>query len=45
VFGKEEVEYLGHIISKEGFKVDLNKIKEIMDWTKPNNISKLRGFL
>jgi hypothetical protein len=44
-FGKEEVEYLGHVISKEGVKVDPNKIKAIMEWPKPNNISKLRGFL
>jgi hypothetical protein len=28
-FGKEEVEYLGHIISKKGFKVEPNKIREI----------------
>jgi hypothetical protein len=44
-FGKEEVEYLGHVISKEGIKVDPSKIKAIMEWPKPNNISKLRGFL
>jgi len=44
-FGKEEIEYLGHVISKEGFKVDPSKIKEIMEYPKPNNISKLRGFL
>jgi hypothetical protein len=28
-FGKEEVEYLGHIISKKGFKLDPNKIRAI----------------
>jgi hypothetical protein len=44
-FGKEEVEYLGHIISQEGVKVDPSKIKAITEWPKPNNISKLRGFL
>jgi hypothetical protein len=44
-FGKEEVEYLGHIISKKGVKVDPKKIKEITKWLKPKNISKLRGFL
>ena len=44
-FGKEEVEYLGHIISHEGVKVDPNKIQAIKEWTKPVNISKLRGFL
>ena len=43
-FGKE-VDYLGHIILKEGVKVDPSKIKAIIEWPKPNNISKLRGFL
>ena len=44
-FGKEEVEYLGHIISKNGVKVDPNKIKAIIEWPRPKSISKLRGFL
>ena len=44
-FSKEEVSYLGHVISKEGVKVDPEKIKSITDWPKPTNISKLRGFL
>ena len=44
-FGKEEVSYLGHVISKEGVKVDPEKIKSITEWPNPTNISKLRGFL
>ena len=44
-FGKEEVDYLGHIISKEGVKVDPSKIKAITEWPQLDNISKLRGFL
>jgi hypothetical protein len=44
-FGKEEVEYLGHVISQDGVKVDPEKIKAITEWPKPKNISKLRGFL
>ena len=44
-FGKEEVDYLGHKISKEGVQVDPSKIKAIMEWPKPGNISKLRDFL
>jgi hypothetical protein len=39
------VEYLGHIVSHEGVKVDPNKIKAIMEWHIPKNIKKLRGFL
>ena len=41
----KEVSYLGHVISKEGVKVDPKKIKSITEWMKPTNISKLRGFL
>ena len=44
IFGKEEVDYLGHIISK-GVKVDPSKIKANTEWSNPNKISKLRGFL
>ena len=44
-FGKKEVEYLGHIISKEGFKEDPKKIQEINEWLHPRNVSKLSGFL
>ena len=45
MFGKEEVSYLGHVISKEGVKVDPEKIISITEWPKPTNISKLMGFL
>jgi hypothetical protein len=44
-FVKEEVEYLSHVISKEGVKVDPRKIKAIMEWPKPNNRLKLRRFI
>ena len=44
-FGKEQVSYLGHVISKEGVKVDLEKIKFITECPNTTNISKLRGFL
>ena len=44
-FGKQDVEYLGHIISKEGVKVDPKKIQATNEWPQPRNISKLRGFL
>ena len=44
-FGVQEVEYLGHIISHEGVKVDTNKIKGIKEWKVPTTTKKLRGFL
>eukprot|EP01018_Ginkgo_biloba_P031904 Gb_25344 [translate_table: standard] len=44
-FGKGELEYLGHIISGEGVKVDPKKIQSILDWLIPKSITSLRGFL
>ena len=39
------MEYLGHIVSHEGVKVDPNKIKAIKEWKVPTTIKQLRGFL
>ena len=39
------MEYLGHVVSHEGVKVDPNKIKAIKEWKVPTTIKQLRGFL
>lgn len=39
------MEYLGHIVSHEGVKVDTRKIKAITEWKIPTSIKHLRGFL
>lgn len=44
-FGKEEVEYLGHMISKEGVSADREKINSMRAWPRPQNLKALRGFL
>eukprot|EP00253_Pinus_taeda_P016234 PITA_16234 len=44
-FGVQEVEYLGHIVSHEGVKVDPSKIKAIKEWKIPTSIKHLCGFL
>jgi hypothetical protein len=44
-FGVNDVEYLGHIVSHEGFKVDRNKIKAMMDWMIPKTLKNIRRFL
>ena len=38
-------EYLGHILSHEGDKVDPKKIKAMMDSPIPKFLKNLRGFL
>jgi hypothetical protein len=40
----KEVEYLGHIVSHEGVKVDPNKIEAMMDWPIPKTLKNLRIF-
>lgn len=44
-FGKQELEYLGHIITNKGVKVDDSKILAMTNWPAPTNITELRGFL
>ena len=44
-FGVKEVEYLGHVVSHEGVKVDPNKIKATMHWPIPKTLKNIRGFL
>jgi hypothetical protein len=44
-FGAFEVEYLGHIVGKDGVHVDPKKIEAMKDWTHPKTIKSLRDFL
>ena len=44
-FGLQELEYLGHIVTSQGVKVDQNKITAMLNWPRPTNVSELRGFL
>jgi hypothetical protein len=44
-FGVKEVEYLGHILSHEGVKVDPNNIKAMMDCPIPKTLKNLKGYL
>ena len=44
-FWINEVVFLGHIILRAGIFVDLRKIKAIIDWEQPKNVSKVRSFL
>ena len=40
-----EIRYLGHIISKDGIKMDPDKLKIIQEWPQPLNLHELRSFI
>jgi hypothetical protein len=44
-FGASEVEYLGHLVGKDGIWVDPKNIEAMQDWPHPNTLQSLRGFL
>ncbi|GJP62218.1 hypothetical protein CLOP_g19306 [Closterium sp. NIES-67] len=44
-FLKQELEFLGHVVSTEGVKIDPKKIKTIQGWKPPSNIKELQSFL
>jgi hypothetical protein len=44
-FGASEVEYLGHLVGKDGVRVDPKNIEAMQDWPHPKTLKSLRGFL
>ena len=45
MFAQESIEYLGHIISRDGVGPDPEKIRAMIAWPTPATIKQLRGFL
>jgi len=44
-FWLSEVNFLGHVISQGGVAVDQSKVEAVQNWTRPNNVSEVQGFL
>jgi len=44
-FGQTQMEYLGHVVSRDGVKVDNSKIQAVTQWPIPSSIRQLRAFL
>lgn len=44
-FFKEEVQYLGHVISANGVSTDPEKIQTVLQWKQPTTLTHLRSFL
>jgi hypothetical protein len=45
LFGLEEGKLLGHIISKDGIRIDPDRIQAILQMPHPRNVKELQGFL
>jgi hypothetical protein len=44
-FWLKEVSFLGHIISEGGISIDSSKVKGVLSWNTPQNVSDIRSFL
>ena len=38
---KDKIQYLGHIVSKDGISIDLDKIKATPEWPVPKNVTNI----
>ena len=41
----KEVSFLGHVVSNGGIVVDPSKVKDVLDWKPPTDVSGIRSFL
>src|SRR2546430_6718563 len=44
-FAADELQFLGHVVGKEGVKPDPEKVDKIVNYPIPKNIRELRGIL
>ena len=42
---RQELIYLGHVVSKDGIQTDCKKVKAICKWPVPTNMTEVRSFL
>ena len=44
-FWLSQVTFLGHIVGRDGIKVDPSKIEAVKDWPRPKNPTDVRSFV
>ena len=42
---RQELVYLGHVVSKDGIQTDPKKVEAICKWPLPTNVMKVRSFI
>ena len=41
----DSVAFLRHVVSKDGITVDPKKVEAVVEWNRPNSVTKVRSFL
>jgi hypothetical protein len=44
-FWLREVAFIGHVLSEDGVSIDPGKVKDVLEWDPPQNVSDIRNFL
>lgn len=44
-FNLPEVQYLGHIVGRDGLKVDPKKVAAVQNWPRPETVTQVRSFV
>jgi hypothetical protein len=44
-FMKDEVKYLGHLVTKDGVRPDPGHVKAILEWKEPSTVKEVRQFV
>ena len=44
-FFKDKIQYLGHVVTREGISVDPEKIKAIEEWPDPKEVTGVRSVM
>ena len=44
-FWKDEMRFLGHVVSGSGIAVDPDKVAAVRDWRQPTSVTEIRSFL
>lgn len=44
-FARDQVQFLGHVVSKDGIQPDPRNVKSVQDWPTPRSATEVRAFL